>query len=72
MDADNPETDDSTPPDPAVAVDEPVHVGPYRLSEQIGAGGMGEVFVAVDGRSDRRVAIKRIRPDRALTPAMRE
>ncbi|MEM8996481.1 MAG: serine/threonine-protein kinase, partial [Acidobacteriota bacterium] len=79
MDEDDIETTASPPPGPGApaapdpaAADLPAEVGPYRLAEQIGAGGMGEVFLAVDGRSDRRVAIKRIRPERALTPAMRE
>ncbi|MEO1366906.1 MAG: serine/threonine-protein kinase [Acidobacteriota bacterium] len=80
MDEDDIETTASPPPgrgtsassDAVGAVDMPAEVGPYRLAEQIGAGGMGEVFLAVDGRTDRRVAIKRIRPERALTPAMRE
>src|SRR5215510_2908741 len=33
-------------------------LGPYEVTAQIGAGGMGEVYRAVDTRLDRHVAIK--------------
>ncbi len=35
-----------------------------RLVERLGGGGMGEVFVGIDERLDRRVAVKAIRPGR--------
>src|SRR5258706_7663563 len=47
-------------------------IGPYQVLKPLGAGGMGEVFLAYDERLDRNVAIKRIRSDAGATPERRE
>jgi serine/threonine protein kinase len=44
-------------------------LGPYEVSERIGAGGMGEVYRARDTRLGREVAIKVIRKEAAGDPA---
>ena len=44
----------------------------YRLLERIGAGGMGEVYLAHDPQLDRRVAIKLLPADLATDPVARE
>jgi len=46
-------------------------IGPYRIVEELGAGGMGHVYrgVRVDGEIDQQVAIKIIRASRA-TPSI--
>jgi len=47
-------------------------IGPYQVLKPLGAGGMGEVFLAYDERLDRRVAIKRVRSGAGSTPERRE
>jgi serine/threonine protein kinase len=46
--------------------------GPYAISSRIGAGGMGEVYKAVDTRLDRTVAIKVLPREIAADPRAHE
>ena len=47
-------------------------VGHYRISARIGAGGMGEVFLAEDQRLDRKAAIKFLPVEFACQPEYRQ
>jgi serine/threonine-protein kinase len=46
------------------------HVGPYQIVQQLGAGGMGEVHLAIDTRLNRKVALKTLAPG-SIDPAGR-
>lgn len=50
----------------------PEAIGPYRVEERIGGGGMGEVYRGYDARLDRPVALKHVKGDAKDPAAARE
>jgi serine/threonine protein kinase len=57
-------------PDPAIELSVEKLSG-HRIIGEIGSGGMGRVFLAVDERLGRRVAIKTLKPQYTNDPALR-
>ena len=47
-------------------------IGRYSLEGEIGRGGMGIVYRALEGRLDRPVALKLLPPDLAVKPGVKE
>jgi serine/threonine protein kinase len=69
---------DTGPPTPAAGLVTPrlppaeEQLGPYRILQILGGGGMGIVYLAEDSRLDRRVALKVMRPELASSSHGRE
>ncbi|MFI2371963.1 serine/threonine-protein kinase [Streptomyces sp. NPDC018833] len=53
-----------------LTLDDPSHIGPYRLLARLGAGGMGEVYLARSA-GGRTVAVKLVRAELASEPEFR-
>lgn len=60
----------SSKPRRGITDDLPESIGPYPVVRRLGKGGMGEVFLAQDDRLSRRIALKRVRIDRASEPEL--
>ncbi len=57
---------------PPAAPDEVGTLGPYRVVKQLGQGGMGAVYLAIDTRLDRKLALKVMLPEFAADRAAKE
>src|SRR5262249_40978771 len=55
--------------DSPIAINPGTKLGPYEIIAQVGSGGMGEVYRAMDSRLDREVAIKVLPQNLAKDPA---
>ncbi len=55
-----------------VAVGEVGTLGPYRLVKELGRGGMGAVYAAIDTRLERRLALKVMLPKYAADAAAKD
>ncbi len=49
----------------------PAQLGVYAIKKKLGEGGMGAVYLGVDTRLDREVAVKVMRPEIAAQPTAR-
>jgi serine/threonine-protein kinase len=50
----------------------PTNIGSYQVKRLIGKGGMGEVYLCFDPKTQRDVAVKRIRPELLQIPLIRQ
>jgi serine/threonine-protein kinase len=50
----------------------PESIAHYRIIKKLGAGGMGEVYLALDTKLNRKIAIKVLRPDSVADETLRK